>query len=223
MLRKDHKEALVLRSKILGILLRKARTKAGKSQKECAQALNCSPHTISQYERGRKDISLPELEVLAYLFNVPLTHFWDEEAAFEEEEKKMPPPEKMTIRRKIIGVMLRQARLEAGLTQKECARALHCPASRISQYEHGERALPLSELEVLAALCQVPITDFLDDQLFPPDQAHDLERLVELPPDVKDFVLEPLNLPYIKAAMRLSKVTVETLREFADHLLDITR
>lgn len=216
------KEALVLRSKILGILLRKARIKAGKSQKECAQALNCSPHTISQYEYGRKGISLPNLEVLAYLFNAPLTYFWDEEAAFEEEEDKMPPPEKMISRRKIIGVMLRQARLKAGVTQKECARALDCPPSRISQYERGKSDIPLPELENLADLCQVPITHFLDDRLFPTDQAHDLERLAELPPDVKDFVLEPLNLLYIKAAIRLSDMSVEALREFAASLLDIT-
>jgi transcriptional regulator with XRE-family HTH domain len=221
MLRQDHKEALVLRSKVLGILLRKARIKAGKSQKECAQALHCSPHTISQYERGRKGISLPELEVLSYLFDVPLTCFWDEDAVFEEA-KKMPPLEKVIMRRKIIGVMLRQARLEAGLTQKECARALGCPASRISQYERGERDLPLAELEVLADLCQAPITYFLDDQLFPTDQTDDLERLAELPPDVKDFVLEALNLPYIQAAMRLSNMSVEALREFAANLLDIT-
>ncbi len=220
--RKDGKEALVLRSKILGILLRKARTKAGKSQKECAQALNCSPHTISQYEYGRKGISLPELEVLAYLFDVPLTDFWDEEAVFEEEEKKMPSPEKVISRRNIIGVMLRQARLEKGLTQKACAQALGCPPSRISQYERGERAIPLPELEVLADLCQVPTTYFLADQLFPPDQTADLEKLAEMPPDVKDFVLEPLNLLYIKAAMRLGNMSVESLREFAASLLDIT-
>jgi|GEM_PF-4832965 len=58
-------EAMALRSKITGVLLKNARTRAGKSQKDCAKILGCSPRTISDYEYGRRDISLPELEALA--------------------------------------------------------------------------------------------------------------------------------------------------------------
>lgn len=220
------KEAMTLRSKIIGALLRNARNKAGKNQKDCAQALHCSTYMLSEYEHGRKDISLPELEVLAHLFRVPVTHFWDEKAAFEEEE--LPPPEMMTIRRKLIGVLLRKARLEVGMTQKECAQVLGCHPSRMSQYEYGERNIPFTQLEVLADILNVPITYFLQEPLFPSDQeererADDLEKLDNLPSDLKDFVLQPMNVPYMRTAMKLSELPTETLREFAASLLDISQ
>ncbi len=82
-------DAVTLRRKILGVLLQGARLKVGRTKKECAQALGIRPSLITAYEEGRKDISLPELEVLAYFLGVPLMHFWsDGDAAIEA----VPPP-----------------------------------------------------------------------------------------------------------------------------------
>jgi transcriptional regulator with XRE-family HTH domain len=47
---------------------------------------------------------------------------------------------------------LRQARIEAGLTQKEAAKALGKPQSFISKCESGERRVDFVELELLAKL-----------------------------------------------------------------------
>ena len=59
-------EALILKQKITGVLLRQARQDAGKSLKECGQVLGLSSGAISAIERGKRAISLPELEMLAY-------------------------------------------------------------------------------------------------------------------------------------------------------------
>lgn len=47
---------------------------------------------------------------------------------------------------------LKQARVEAGLTQKEAAKALGKPQSFISKCESGERRVDFVELELLAEL-----------------------------------------------------------------------
>jgi transcriptional regulator with XRE-family HTH domain len=220
------REAMAIRSKIVGVLLRNARTRAGKSQKDCAAVLGCSPDTISQFEYGRKDITLPQLEMLAYFLGLPITYFWDKDAIPEEEEMDQSLDEVMTIRCKIIGVLLRQARLDAGKSQKQCADALSCSAGRISQYERGQRDIPLPELEALADFLDVPITHFLDEQTTPPSKeaakGRDVETLTELPPDVRDFVSNPTNALYIRIAMKLSTLSVDTLRQIAETLLDIT-
>jgi transcriptional regulator with XRE-family HTH domain len=156
-------ETMALRSKIIGVLLKNARTRAGRSQKDCAKVLGCSPRTISDYEYGRRAISLPELEVLARFLEVPISRFWQEGPMAEEEE--LDSEEVMAIRRKIIGVLLRQARLTVKKTQKDCAEFLGCSVGRISQYEHGQREVPLPALEVLADSLGVPITHFLDEEL----------------------------------------------------------
>ena len=220
------KEAMAIRSKIIGVLLRNARIKAGKSRQDCAVVLGCSPDIISQFEYGRKDITLPQLEIMAYFFGLPITYFWDKDAIPEEEEMDQPVDEIMMIRRKIIGVLLRQARLDAGKSQKQCAEALSCSAERISQYERGQRDIPLPELEALADFLEVPITHFLDEQTAPlsreAPKGRGMETFAELPPDARDFVLNPTNALYIRIAMRLSTLSVDVLRQIAETLLDIT-
>ncbi len=220
------KETMAIRSKIIGILLRNARIRAGKSRQDCAVVLGCSADTISQFEYGRKDIALPQLEIMAYFFGLPITYFWDKDAIPEEEEMDQPVDQIMMIRRKIIGVLLRQARLDAGKTQKQCAEALSCSAERISQYERGQRDIPLPELEALADFLEVPITHFLDEQTAPlsreAPKGTGVETFAELPPDVRDFVLNPTNALYIRIAMKLSTLSVDVLRQIAETLLDIT-
>jgi transcriptional regulator with XRE-family HTH domain len=57
--------------------------------------------------------------------------------------------------------LLREARLEAGLTQLQVARALHQHQSFISKCESGERRVDVVELRGLAQLYQKPVTYFL--------------------------------------------------------------
>lgn len=221
------REAMAIRSKIIGVLLRNARIKAGKSRKDCATVLGCSPDMISRFEYGRKDITLPQLEVLAYFLGLPITYFWDKDAISEEEEMDRPIDEIMTIRRKIIGVLLRQARLDAGKSQRQCAEALSCSVDRISQYERGQRDIPLPELEALADFLDAPMTHFLDEQTAPlggeaPKEMRGVDTLTGLPPDVADFVSNPINALYIRIAMKLSTLSVDDLRQIAETLLDIT-
>jgi hypothetical protein len=39
---------------------------------------------------------------------------------------------------------------------------------------------------------------------------------------VRDFVLQPINTPYLQVAMNLSRMPAETLRQIASGLLEIT-
>ena len=105
--------------------------------------------------------------------------------------------------------------------------ALSCSVDRISQYERGRRDIPLPELEALADFLDVPITHFLDEQTTPlsggaPREVRGVETFTELPPDVGEFVSNPLNALYIRIAMKLSTLSVDDLRQIAETLLDIT-
>ena len=59
----------VLRSKILGAMLRKTRKESGKSIKETAAMIGSTSGKLSAYEEGKRNISLPELELFAYHIN----------------------------------------------------------------------------------------------------------------------------------------------------------
>jgi len=112
---------LVLRNRIIGLLLRNARERAEKTKRECAAALGVSTGTITAYEEGRKPISLPELEVLAYVTDTPTAHFWEHGPELVAEEEPVQLEEILALRHRIVGALLRQARLEADKTQKELA------------------------------------------------------------------------------------------------------
>jgi transcriptional regulator with XRE-family HTH domain len=56
---------------------------------------------------------------------------------------------------------LKQARVEAGLTQSDVARHLRRPQSFVSKAESGERRLDLVEVDELARLYHQPLDFFL--------------------------------------------------------------
>ena len=215
-----------LRNRIVGLLLRAARERAGKSKRECAEAIGVSARTITAYEEGRKAISLPELEVLAYLLDVPASEIWQENASLEPTEEKPALEEVMALRQRIVGALLRKARLEAGLSLKELAGVLNSSSSRISSYEYGRRPMPFAELELAADHLGVSVEYFLGDRSGPVGEWHRTEenyrRFSTLPREVQDFVLHPLNIKYLEVAMKLSEMSVGDLRQIAEGLLDIT-
>jgi len=140
----------VIRRKLLGALLRHARSSAGRSQAELATALHVSKYRYAQYEQGHQDLALPELELLAQLCGVPLGYFFDDQATVEDSDVETAQLTAARIQRKVVGTLLRQARQCAGESQKDCAALLGIPARRFSEYERGEREIPQSELQALA-------------------------------------------------------------------------
>ena len=48
------------------------------------------------------------------------------------------------------------------------------------------------------------------------------EQFVDLPEEIQEFVLKPINRPYLDIAMKLSQMSVDKMRDVAEGLLDIT-
>ncbi len=220
-------QQLTLKRKIIGVKIRHARTRAGLNLKEVGQAMGMSAETVAAIEYGQRDVSLPQLEVFALIFNVPVVYFWSEEA-IPEPNLNFPAQPAMVLRQRIIGVLLRQARTKAGRTQEELAKTLDVPASRIAGYEFGQTEIPLPELETLATVLNVPLTYFLDQGLKPNGangqvtSLDDIANYTHLPRTVKDFISNPANLLYINIAIKLSELSADTLRALAEGLLEVT-
>ncbi len=221
-------QSLAIRNKIIGVLVKRARVEAGRTQKECAQFLNCAPSAFRRYEQGKKGFSLPQLEALALLFDVPVASLWDD--TFTPKEKMTEEPvaleQVMLLRRKMLAVRLRQVRQATGLSMREMGKALDCSPYMVSQYEQGAREIPMSELELAAERCGQTIAEFMDDEAIPLSPAEKRRRIVEhleaLPPDMQDFVLNPTNTLYLRIAMLASALKADELRKIAETLLDIT-
>jgi transcriptional regulator with XRE-family HTH domain len=221
-------ESILIRNKIIGALLRKARTDAKKTVQECAQTLGIDPAFITRAEEGRESLTLPQLESLGRILKTPLSYFLQTEELPEEapSQQRIPYPEIMQLRRKIIGVTLRQARQEAGRTLDEIASSLGYTPEYLERVEFGEAFVPLVQLQVWGDMLGIPFTAFTAEDVIPlsaeEPSRRDLTGLDHLPPEVRGFIVKPINIPYLQIAMNLSEMPAETLRQIASGLLEIT-
>jgi transcriptional regulator with XRE-family HTH domain len=219
--------AITIRSKKLGVLIRGARQASEKSVAECSKVIGVPPTTFEAYERGEISPSLPELEALAFYLKVPLELFWGRELAFprEQSENQLEIERLLGIRQRIVGTLLRQSRLASGISPEEVADRAGISEQMLSEYELGEKPIPVPELESLANILNRPIRDFQDHRgrigTWHKQQAA-LRNLSELSPELQDFISKPVNRPYLELAQRLSEMSVEKLRGVAEGLLEIT-
>lgn len=207
--------ALSLRTKMLGAMVREARDAAGMSIRDSADFLGISPSTFSSYEHGRKGISLPELEALAFAYQVPLDAFWDSDAADFNRQPSFDPQRGIALRQRLIGAQLRVHRHEAELSIKDLAAAVDFPPSRISSYERGQRSIPLPELEVLAGALGHQVTDYIELEGPIGDWMRErqlFDEFRQLDPELQAFVTDPENLPFVRLASTLSHLPGDELR-----------
>jgi len=219
------KQMLSLRSKILGAMMRKARVAAGKSRSEMSALIGGTSGSLSSMERGTRAASLPELELFAYCLDTPLRPFLGSERAPGKSQEELNPKLIIALRQRMIGALLRTHRTEAGLTMRELAGMSGLSSRRLSSYEQGDRAVPLPELEALAAGLGRQVEDYLDTEGTVGEwdaRQQSFETFLELPIELREFLSEPTNRPYLDLARNLSEVSIDRLRALGQGLLDIT-
>lgn len=211
------------RAKMLGLLIQDARTYAGRSADECAEAVGFTPEEFSQVEQGEQVISLPELEALAIFLKVPMGHFWGTDTLEKEEEPNFG--RMIALRHRVIGVLLRQLRLKSQKTHQELAEALSLDEAVIRSYESGSTPVPYLRLEQLCQAMGAGVDQFVENH--GPLGRHEAERKLHkqfnrMEPDMRAFLINPINIRYLETAKKLSEMDVEKLRQVAENILDIT-
>jgi transcriptional regulator with XRE-family HTH domain len=224
----DVQEFTVIRSRILGALLQDARQSSGKTVADCAELLRVDEAAYQAFEAGAASPTLPQLEILAYYFNVPINHFWGNETRAvvrREEEIKASVPNILLLRQRIIGITLQSLRTEAKISIDELAEKTGLPANRIEAVERGAETLPLNELEALVRALHASLDDLVDShgpvgtwlQL-----QGDFEAFSRLPAELREFIAKPINQIYLELAKNLSEMPATRLRTIAESILDIT-
>jgi transcriptional regulator with XRE-family HTH domain len=223
----NQRQILQIRNKKLGLLIFDARKAMRRSAEECAQAVGVPPEQFQEFERGSRSPSLPQLELLALYLNIPVEHFWGRRAltdtsapeALQEKERML------LLRNRVIGTNLRLARNNANLSLRQMTEKTGISEENLKRYEQGEIAIPIPELEVMSSALELPIEKFYD-QHGPIGkwraQQGSMQKFLDLPPDIQQFVSKPVNRPYLELAMRLSDLSAEKLRAVAEVLLEIT-
>lgn len=223
----DAKTRITIRSKTLGVLIQDARLAARMNIRECAEALGTSDGTFRSYEKGTKAPSLPELEILAFFLDIPVDHFWGQEAISDNAPATAPLdlPRLIGLRQRMIGALLRQERTTASISMKSLAQQSGVSSNRLKSYEMGELPIPVPELEVMLSALGGRIETFFDKN-GPIGQwinrQKSIEDFLEMPLELQEFVCLPVNRPYLELALNLSNLSAEKLRSVAEGILDIT-
>ncbi len=218
---------VIVRTKKLGVLIRDARLAERKTIAECAAATGLPPGILRAWEEGRKSPSLPEVEVLAFYYSLPMSHFWSKDARSGEAAptKALNLPALVSIRQRLVGAMLRQEREKASLSLRALSETSGLSLPKLKSYELGERPIPLPELEGLISLLGGRV-ETLFDQNGPIGQwmaeQKAIDEFLELPRELQEFVCKPINRPYLELARKLSNMSTDKLRSVAEDLLDIT-
>ena len=218
---------ITIREKKLGLLIRDARLSERRSIKECADAIGVKPGLFRAYEEGRRAPSLPELETLVYYLKLPLSQFWGKQTKSDSTSPlaELDTTRLISLRQRMIGALLRQERNNVNMSVRHLANETGISSARLNAYELGERAIPVPELELILNVMGSRIETFFD-QSGPVGQwmngQRAMQKFLELPDEMQNFVCQPVNRPYIELAMKLSDMSKEKLRSVAEGLLDIT-
>ncbi|MBN1536815.1 MAG: transcriptional regulator [Anaerolineales bacterium] len=216
-----------LRSKKIGVLLMDARLYRAKSVQECARVIGVTDELYESYEFGVASPSLPELESLAYYLKIPLDHFWKSEivSARSSFNLRVDFEKLINMRHKVIGNMIQQWRTNNNITLESMAELTGISTQDMENYESGDEPLPLPQLELISQVLNRPVSDFQDQETElskAPDVISLTQQLQEMPSDLRNFVMKPINRPYLELAQRLSEMSVDKLRAVAEGLLEIT-
>lgn len=219
--------AKTLRAKKLGILLRDARLSAGKTMKECGEAIGVSGSTISSYEKGKSSPSLPELEMLSFYLKIPIEHFWKDTLISSDEPvyDELEIEHSQAIRQRQVGKLLEKARIDLEKTYEDITEQTHITYGRMKRFESGSSPIPLPELELLCQVLELSISDLFEFETEVGKwitAQSGLAEFLTLPTDLQNFITKPVNRPYLEVANRLSSLSADQLREIAESILEIT-
>jgi transcriptional regulator with XRE-family HTH domain len=217
---------IIIREKKLGLLIRDARMAERRSIKECADAIGVKPGLFRAYEEGRRAPSLPELETLVFYLKLPITQFWGRETRSDSLfNESVDTARLIALRQRMIGALLRQERNNVNMSLRHLATETGITQAALKAYELGERAIPVPALESILTVMGSRIETFFDQngpvgQWMTSQRA--IQKFLELPEEMQNFVCQPVNRPYLELAMKLSDMSREKLRSVAEGLLDIT-
>ncbi len=214
-----------LRGKMLGVRLQEAREARGKTRRQCAQAMGISAARLAAFETGKRSIPLPELEVLSFLIDQPLSGLVTTKKPETATAAKADFAQLVTLRQRMVGTRLAELRKKQGKSRDELAQAVGLGKGRLATFESGRQPIPVPVLEDLATALGTTLAGFVIAGGPVGERVALLESFDQfghMPQDVRDFVSQPVNEPYLRLAMRMSQLSAERLRGIAEGLLEIT-
>ena len=219
-----------IRSKKIGICIKDARLKAQKSVEEAASFLGIRVDKYVGMENGTNTPSFPQLESLAHLYQVP----FDSLTSWHPVDETNPTIDAeimskvVKLREHVVAAFIAKTRLEKQLSVDHLAEQIGVNAGDLSAFEKAEKPIPYPILLELAEELDLDLPSLHSPHLVKPHAVVEKQAetpapsFADLPADLVEFINQPINLPYLELAKKLSSMNVDKLRDVAESLLEIT-
>lgn len=212
------------RSRQLGKVLETCRENAEKTLVKTAAFLGISPDDLLRFERGETSPSLPQLELLADLFRIPINELIDPAAKVSPVRKidAEKVPALVAIRSRIIAIRLKNARISQNIGLAELAAQIGIISDELEAIEAGEKPAPFTALEKACERLGISVNSLMTT----PDVVGKIEPEEEKAPDLPvewlEFIKDPTNLPYLQLARELKTIDRSALTQLGEHLTKLT-
>jgi transcriptional regulator with XRE-family HTH domain len=219
----------ILQAKKIGLFIRQAREISGHSVEECSGWLNISHDAYLDIEKGVCPPSLPQMESLAYFLDIPFESLIKGPAHTDKASKSFSQEmndQLITLRTHVIAAMVKQQRVEKGLSLEQLAETASISTDKMKSYEDAIEAFSFTDLEKVIDKLGLTLDTFFSTAgpfNHPANKStKDLSFLDAMPKELQAFIIKPVNRPYLELALRLSQMEADKLRSIATSLLEIT-
>ena len=215
-----HDEARSIRGRIVGVLIRKLRLMAERTQDECAEYLGTEKQQIASWEFGDSVPCWPQLELLSLFLNGQSTDARDGALNQDGETRQ----EYLLLRQRLIGALLRAARITIGLSIDELSERTGLDADQMERFELGEEKIPVNDLAALAHALNSDLSYFTSLPVAQPDRlpSSKVREPVAAPnADWRQFAAQSENRAFISLAMAFQQIAPDDLHRIADALFAI--
>lgn len=212
--------------KVLADALTRIREYRNMTLKEASQLLGVPTSRLTNYEQGKYIPSLPEIECLAYCYDVPISVLFStlELEKFVKEPDTDKLAELRQVRHRIIATRLSIAMDNANRTEKDISVETGISKSKLQKYFQGNMEIPLDELVHICHALKLEVEILFDlDSVIGKWQKDLSMQLIfsSVPNEIKSYVLDNRNWPFIDTAEKIKSLPKSEIKSFSDSLTTI--
>lgn len=138
-----------------------------RSINDCAIFLNISEEQYLKFEEGITPLTLPDIELLAIYFRIPLQTFFNNEPIKDYSIFLLSNeihPKFIKLRHKMIHAKYAIAKEKRGLTIDDIHQATQIPMEVLHAYDKGDSSIPFDHLLLMSDALATPLEEFFNQE-----------------------------------------------------------
>jgi transcriptional regulator with XRE-family HTH domain len=147
-----------IRAKKIGLRMMMARLKVGLSIDDLSRQVGIEPADLAQMEKGILCPSLPQLQYIAPIIQMPLDDLINTFALapIPQGLETSALPKYYDIRNRMLGIQIKKNRMQQNLSEDQLAQVTDVNPSDIESYETGQKLIPFPVLMKISEYLHLP-------------------------------------------------------------------